>query len=184
LAAAGAEVLAAKYKPAVKVGQREVFTAMNQSPSLRGFKAGAQNPDDLASKLGVFVLQPEGGHDQWFVRFVVHNLGSFGNTARQIHRACGCSHVLVVTRWPPPSKTSLETHTMVAKRWLWADGNIQCDNTHGYENGRPEVDPGSFVKGFWVDAVIVKHENPTQGGFDPAKVPLPQVSAAWEFVRP
>ena len=112
----------------------------------------------------------------------VHELVDFAATGYQIQRAVGCSHVIVVPRWPVKSD-SLHTHAIFGLRWT-KDDKVLCLNSHGVSDARPKVGKDAFVKGFWVDVILESHCVPSKdGGRKSENVPV-EIDDEWAEVVP
>ena len=120
------------------------------------------------------------------VRAFAKRLGDYHETGKQVLRAAGCAHVLVVSKWPPQEQQGQpgeNLHTVQAIRWL-RDGEILCRNSHGYALPIPRVGEAAFVAGYWIDVNIVEYSVVADGGSRVSPTPIPMITPEWGWVRP
>jgi hypothetical protein len=156
LARAVSDVLRFKYEQVLE--HQALYVALTQK--LGGFRR-ARWPDELADELGTLIVETP--DSQLHLKISCHQLHTFSAVGRQAHRACGCAHVIVVTRWPIDAPKEDSLHTMSATRWLHSD-RVLCLNTHGDSDAFPNVTRQSFHSGFWVDVRIQSCWAPGPGG--------------------
>ena len=113
-----------------------------------------------------------------------HTDEAYELAAKQILRAHGVPHVVIVATWPPTEPTPVHLHAVAGVRWNTPDG-ILCMNTHGPRNPCPTVYAESFRSAYWVDVEIVAcYEPGTLTDGDDARMPLPPISSQWQEIAP